>query len=116
MNKYHILRITNLENDNLALDRQNQKLKAKLRQLNETSVLNQTLNLSGIAPLQHQRSGTMLFERGGENTLLIGESAMTPRRRDMDDLFGLVTYRGRPEKQMKYSPFTQNEPSRHDRS
>ena len=40
MNKYHILRITNLENDNLALDRQNQKLKAKLRSLNETSVLN----------------------------------------------------------------------------
>lgn len=40
MNKYHILRIKNLENDNFALDRQNSKLKAKLKSLNETSVLN----------------------------------------------------------------------------
>lgn len=108
MNKYHILRITNLENDNLALDRQNQKLKNKLRQLNETSILNQTLNLSGIAPLTHQRSGTMLFERAGD-TLLVGESAMTPRRHEQD-LYGLVTYRGPPGRNaVKYSPFTGND-------
>lgn len=59
----------------------------------------------------------MLFERGGGDTLLIGESAMTPRKRDQEDLFGLVTYRGRPEQQMKYSPFTaMPEASKNDKS
>lgn len=42
---------------------------------------------------------------------------MTPRKRDQEDLFGLVTYRGRPEQQMKYSPFTaMPEASKNDKS